>query len=375
MLKESSHIDDIFNRSLSDYGEDMPDYSWKIIEDQLKKDKKKKIIVFYWIAAASVSIFLSFILGYYSGFSTKEKKSNLISVYDKKTIGQRNIAETDDGDEVKTEIYKSEKTFYTKSTEKKSTFYSDKETEEKDDGIYLSDLSLDIDDFSVSIDSVIIEHDDNIGIDKKILLKNDLTDIKESDILNIDNSHEEINPLIASNDYSRWSLGGQFSSGFSATNSGIENVGTNQFSALAPLGDNWKEEDNLSNRILSYSAGIKTSYSIKKRLDFQSGILITKYEKSFSNTELPLLLNYKLINKKYHLNTIGGTSLGMISSKAQSAMNLQAVIGFEGAYDITKRISINLTPMIKYPLPVNKSIITDYNFRYFGVNTGLNYKL
>lgn len=378
MLKDTSHIDRIFNTALSEYGENMPDYSWDIISAELQEKKKKKRLIYFWTAAATVTIFLSFVLGYYSGVSESNTESVLISQSENKFEGNRSVNETE---AVQTTNNSSD---FSASNSGSNDNYNSGElisTTEKKSNVHIEDDRLLSDDENLNIiieekKGLFFEEDTNNNIEKispekKILLRNELTDIKEEDILKEEINKNGNDPEILANNHSKWSVGGQVSSGLSAVNRLSENYTLGSF--LIPA-DNISENIPDS-RIFSYSAGVRTSYEIRKKMDIQSGIMLTRYENKFSNTEIPVLLNYTLLDRKFQINTMGGPSIGFLNSNAQMAMNIQAVLGLEGVYSINKRFSVNLTPLIKYPVPVNQNIITDYNFRYFGFSTGLNYKL
>jgi hypothetical protein len=379
MLTESQNIDHIFNSALADYGENMPDYSWDIINTELQEKRKKKKMIVYWTVAASLTVFLSFILGYYSRDSKQETQSGLISQTENNFKSIRPANETKssqavnssyDFSEVKKEndIKNRPENILLPVSEKKEPVLQNQDelTAEKEVQMNFVEINHDQKKQDTKNDTV-----EKISPEKKILLRNELTDIKEEDILKEEINKNGSDPEILADNHSKWSVGGQVSSGLSAVNRLSENYTLGSF--LIPA-DNISE-NTPDTRISSYSAGVRTSYEIRKKLDIQSGIMLTRYENKFSNTEIPVLLNYTLLDRKFQINTMGGPSIGFLNSNAQKAMNIQAVLGLEGVYSINKRFSVNLTPLIKYPVPVNQNIITDYNFRYFGFSTGLNYKL
>ncbi len=109
--------------------------------------------------------------------------------------------------------------------------------------------------------------------------------------------------------------------------------------------------------------------------------------------DVPLVLNYKVLNKRFSVNLSGGLSPGLLvnnrsyfdvdGQKIQTGitenikpMIFNSVIGIGMAYDISKKVSVNLSPTFKYSLsPVNKGSALKYHPYSISLFTGIAYKL
>lgn len=65
MLEEPNHIDELFNDFLHDYEENVPNFIWNNVKDELIARKKLRILQRLRTIAASVALLVSFGLGYY----------------------------------------------------------------------------------------------------------------------------------------------------------------------------------------------------------------------------------------------------------------------------------------------------------------------
>lgn len=111
----------------------------------------------------------------------------------------------------------------------------------------------------------------------------------------------------------------------------------------------------------------------------------------FGYIELPLEINYALLDKKFGINVIGGlSSLFLVSNSVMleangntvemgeannlNDLNFSTNIGFGLNYKFSPMLQLNLEPMFKYQL--NTFTQTAGNFQPFsvGVYTGLNFK-
>jgi len=109
--------------------------------------------------------------------------------------------------------------------------------------------------------------------------------------------------------------------------------------------------------------------------------------------EVPFVLNYKVLNKRFSINLNGGLSPGILvnnrsyfsieDEKIQTGttenikpMIYNSVLGLGLAYDISQRVSVNLSPTFKYSLsPVNTGSGLNYHPYSFSWFTGISYKL
>ncbi len=109
--------------------------------------------------------------------------------------------------------------------------------------------------------------------------------------------------------------------------------------------------------------------------------------------EVPLVLKYKVLNKRFSVNLSGGLSPGILvnnrsyfsinNEKIQTGftenikpMIYNSVLGLGMAYEISKKVSINLSPTFKYSLsPVNTGSGLKYHPYSLSWFTGISYKL
>jgi len=110
--------------------------------------------------------------------------------------------------------------------------------------------------------------------------------------------------------------------------------------------------------------------------------------------EVPFVLNYKVLNKRFSINLNGGLSPGILvnnrsyfsieDEKIQTGttenikpMIYNSVLGIGMAYDISKKVSINLSPTFKYSLSPVNSGSQGINYHPYSISwfTGISYKL
>jgi len=107
--------------------------------------------------------------------------------------------------------------------------------------------------------------------------------------------------------------------------------------------------------------------------------------------EVPLELEYALLNKRFGVNIIGGAStlileennIGINSEEGYlsigEANNLNNVsfttnLGLGFGYSLSKKFDLNLEPTFKYQLNTYNNNINDFKPYYFGVYTGFSFK-
>lgn len=112
---------------------------------------------------------------------------------------------------------------------------------------------------------------------------------------------------------------------------------------------------------------------------------------NLSYYEVPLELEYALLNKRFGVNMIGGFSTLFLGDNEVSvqdgtfrdvlgeANNLNSVsfstnIGLGFDYKISKRLKFNVEPMFKYQLNPYTDSSVDFKPYYFGIYSGLSFK-
>lgn len=245
----------------------------------------------------------------------------------------------------------------------------------------------------------------------------------------------------------KWAVGAQFAPVISYRDLSI-NYENQQGSVI---NDDESQLNNTEDAMLSYAGGVDFNYHVSKRWSIQSGLYFSRigqvnndalnfkqennqyllysintstgniniaFEKvpndvrkinpskdtlesvdignikiiqNFDLFEIPVMVKYKVLNKRFGINLSGGLSpayliknntyLEVESSKHNigSSENLNPMIinttfalGFN--YGITKKLSINFEPTFKYSLsPINKNSEFDYHPYYFSWYTGIRY--
>lgn len=110
----------------------------------------------------------------------------------------------------------------------------------------------------------------------------------------------------------------------------------------------------------------------------------------FDLLEIPLLISYKIINRKTVLAFITGINPSILvgnrvylsnngspigKTDAVNTMIYKSVFGFSFEYPLSRRLYFNLSPAVKYQLNnFNKNAISNENLQYFEFKTGLNYR-
>ena len=116
-----------------------------------------------------------------------------------------------------------------------------------------------------------------------------------------------------------------------------------------------------------------------------------KIIQNFDLFEIPVMVKYKVLNKRFGINLSGGLSpaylvknntylevesnkydIGSSENLNPMIINTTFALGFD--YGITKKLSINFEPTFKYSLnPINKNSEFDYHPYYFSWYTGIKY--
>lgn len=117
-----------------------------------------------------------------------------------------------------------------------------------------------------------------------------------------------------------------------------------------------------------------------------------KLIQNFEYLEIPLYLRYTLFDSKFDVQMIGGFSTNLlVGNKAfvenssgrslvgktqdMESMNYSSTLGIGVKYDLSKRVSINVEPRIKYYLnSLSSNSSVNYKPYSIGVFTGLSYE-
>ncbi len=145
----------------------------------------------------------------------------------------------------------------------------------------------------------------------------------------------------------------------------------------------------------SYQASILTQQQI---IDLNNdGVLgripteTSQLQQQLGFIEIPMELEYKLLDKDININIIGGastlllnqnsldiktgnstTSVGEANNLNDISFSTNFALGFD--YDISERLMLNLEPTFKYQINTFQSGTTDFQPYFFGIYSGLVFK-
>ncbi|HET7360742.1 MAG TPA: hypothetical protein VFI78_02295 [Salinimicrobium sp.] len=147
-----------------------------------------------------------------------------------------------------------------------------------------------------------------------------------------------------------------------------------------------KEQPDLQTTGLAHDKLI--SSTSRARVGTLNGALLNQ---QLGYLEIPISLEYNIIDKKIGLNIIGGASTlflednlvsvnsGNLTTALGQANNLNDVsfstnIGFGLDYELTENFNLNLEPIFKYQISVFDSKLMDYQPFYMAIYTGLSFE-
>ncbi len=190
---------------------------------------------------------------------------------------------------------------------------------------------------------------------------------------------------------------------------GIDNV--RAYSAMADLSSDYKNSNTeilVSNSVgkiegKSSSSGalrqienppgttLTVTNEVTSSMDFSSELTNLKVEQTWEYLEVPLLVEYKLIDKTIDMLFVTGVSANFLVGNQVDAIdgserfdigktenlnpvNYSGTLGLGFAYDFASRLSVSLEPNFRYYFnPINNSGIFDHHPYAFGFSTGINY--
>lgn len=247
---------------------------------------------------------------------------------------------------------------------------------------------------------------------------------------------------------SQWALGAQFAPTYS-----YREISTNYGSNPVTAGQQQDNYNNVEDALLSYAGGLNVDYNFSGNWSFQSGMYYSrigqvnndalqfqeknnelilsaintstgninvaiervpdnvkkitspkdtidissisnvKIVQNFDLFEIPFLLRYKVLNRKFSILFSGGLSPAYLvdnntylemedhkydigNSNNLNSMIVNTSLGLGLEYLITKQLSVNFEPTFKYSLnPINNSSNFSYHPYYFSLFTGIRLKI
>lgn len=144
-------------------------------------------------------------------------------------------------------------------------------------------------------------------------------------------------------------------------------------------------------RVNSAFVNAMNSPSFSNDITGKSASLEGNLQQQFGYVEVPLEINYALLDKRFGVNVIGGLSSlflidnsVLLNSGDQSTLlgeanninsvNFSTNIGFGLNYNITPKFQFNVEPVFKYQLNTFSNTSGDFQPFSIGVYSGINYK-
>lgn len=446
MSQAKKNIDHIYRERLLNAEVSPPAKSWEQLEQVLDGNAKSKRLVFYKKvigAAAGIIILLSVGLGFLVR-NTKPSTDKIIqSVVDSTLINTDSIPQLiqeiveENLAEMEKDSVVIEKEIPTPIVKPQLASITDKEKPlSRDKNMLTPSISL-------LANHLFINHVLPTSIHirgSETLLNQNYYALFENDLI-ADNSQDQTKR-------NRWSVGGELS----PSHASVSNSKVNDFyRASVDQGGSLNTISNQETPLSSYTAGIAVNYILSDKWKIQSGIYYLKqgqevqnftvlsnvsadnslisnttsgvikfrsetallnnnpvYQEDlgFSNIasqynsnllqqfeyiEIPLILKYKLIDKKIRIYILGGFNTNILvgnqvyleediknsvgNTSDVNTLIYKSVVGISLEYPISKKFYFNLSPVFKYQLnPVSKNSSNTYKNRFFEYKTGLSYR-
>lgn len=169
--------------------------------------------------------------------------------------------------------------------------------------------------------------------------------------------------------------------------SSLNNSGGNQLSNIdfSNASRNIQVSSNVGN-VQEFASDTKSNEFVAKSAIFDGAMA-----QQFQYLEVPVELNYKLLDKKFGIHLVGGfsslflidnaitLSSGDLTTDIGTANNVNNVnfstnVGFGLNYKFTKRIQFNVEPMFKYQLNTFSQTSGDFQPFTIGLYSGLNFR-
>ena len=421
-------VDKLSRDLLHDYSEEAPVGAFDsiLIGLQNKKKEKRKRIIFY--IAASWAVLISFGLGYViKSFDNKntnviaESKKHLESVSivkDKsislnvqaiqkqlksvnnnlKQISSNTITVPEKSDVIDSSLFAMTSTVILKTNfrKNKNTITFDSTNVNNNGSSILISNSIINDKYDINTksngDSIVLTHNDSLRLlYKYITMSSSATHTSDTAVIEneIIKNNEAI--YLASQEIrnDKWTIVGGFTSmrGFDVVGNSNSQSSSNQFKSnndvskddkelIANLGnkgevvnnhiDVGNSEDN-NKMSIAFSTGIAVKRSLSEKWNIRTGVnynKISESNKDISYVEVPLITEYRLLNKTLKIYFTNGVGAGF----KESNIHPIGVSGFSLLYPISKMVNVNLEPSYKHVFGRS----WEYKADYYGLLAGLS---
>jgi hypothetical protein len=377
MKKINEHIIDRISRELlENHSVEAPNGAFHAIKRELNlhtQEKRKRTILYI---AASWVVLLSFGLGYFTR-TLHLPKSELTAVHmqqkniDKKSMPNAIIATTvtDKSQQSKT---KGTKTIRNESPLTKNTISNTRNELTSNENTFVSQL-IKTESLNQKLDSntKVLSHNDSLklmykyislssGMAKDSALNNTIALAYQNPIFPIEEPTSKRN----------WSITGGVTPmmGFNMTGNNAQSQEASQLKVNI-ISSEQKPEVTVKNTSVSYSTGIAIKTAISEKWNMRAGMNYNTITESNSNVnyiEVPLMCEYRLINRTLKLFFTNGLGAGF----KQADIYPLGMSGFSFLYPLSKKVDFNLEPTYKHMFGKTWS----YKADYYGMMAGLSVK-
>ncbi len=452
MLKESDHIDKLFADYLSDFEEKAPSYVWQNIQVDIHNQKRLKRNYRLQAIAASIALLLTFGLGYVSSDITRKNKadSRFLDLSSLKQLENQEVYSIDISPILDGNLELSTNLNHTNNRVVSTNInIQNKQFENKSFLYKIFDLSKD----QFLPGSEKKTNSSELAYNNSNSRKNNSNQLLIDTLLLEEGSLHEGGFLLSkkSEKYSRWSFGTKFSPVYSmAENTEQMGVGNNPI-LKSSFSKELPNTQAVEKSLLAFSGGLNVNYRFAQRWSVESGLFYSQKRQmadnlvgsamnglqnemaiytpdgvkqlqteinspSFKGTqvigsshnetyyssemnyisnldylELPIIVRYKIIDRKIGFDILSGIStnilIGNRSSIVQDDISLwtgqnqeispllyNATIGLGLNYNFYQNFSFNLEPTFKYSL-INSENTTIAQYPYsFAVFAGFSYR-
>jgi len=451
LLEENNHIDKLFSDYLGDFEEKAPTYVWQNIQADLHNQKRLKRNYRLQAIAASIALLLTFGLGYissdiaqknraearYLDLNSLNRNDNIgfINSSDSSPLLDKNSIRVQNLNIAKNDVSNTNIKIATRQFENKSFIYR------------IFDLSKE----QFLLDSDKKANNNFLASNKEKANKSNSNQLLIDTLLLEEGSLYEGGFLLSqkSEKYSRWSFGTKFSPVYSVAESADQLEQTNNPLLKSAMPD--ENSQTAEKSLLAFSGGLNVNYRFTQRWSVESGIFYSQrrqmadnlvgsamkgldnemlvytpdgikqlesqinsqslnnpqlagkasnqtmntsdmnYISNFDYLELPIIVRYRIIDRKIGFDVLSGIStnflIGNHSSIVQDDVSLwtgqnqeispllyNATIGLGLNYNFYQNFSFNLEPTFKYSL-INSENTTMTQYPYsFAVFAGFSYR-
>lgn len=452
MLEKNNHIDELFSNYLGDFEEKAPDYLWHNIQSELNNHRRVKRSTRLQAVAAGIALLLTFGLGYLSSDIAKKNKfqTKHIDINYVNTDKQQFVVVDKYRDSFKEYSLKLNKTDV-ENVNDNQAIASEKKSVENQSLLYrMFDVSKNK---FLPITVQKEKPGSSLALSNKNTGKKTSNQLLIDTLLLEEGNLSEGGFLLSKkkDKPSRWSFGTKFSPVYSVAESSDQLAAMENQGLKASINNDKPNTQAIEKAALAFSGGLNVNYQFAHRWSVESGVFYSQsrriadnlvgssmngindglaiytpegvkqvqsdfksqsfrnnqiigtsrnetyyslkmnYVSNFNYIELPVIVRYKIIDRKIGFDILSGISTNFLignrssivqddvslwtgQTQATSPLLYNATLGFGVNYNFYKSLSFNLEPTFKYSL-INSESNSVIKYPYsFAVFAGFSYR-